>query len=72
MPRPSPARIDSRGKPGMGGGVGAVAPVTVYMLVVVTPLVVRVVEVTVWLAVAVTVDNTVVGTVVVPPVAVVT
>ena len=50
------------------------------MLVVVTPLVVRVVEVTVWLAVAitvwpvvvaVTVDNTVVGTVVVPPVTVV-
>jgi hypothetical protein len=32
-PNPSPARIDSKGKPGIGGGVGVGAPVTVKMLV---------------------------------------
>ena len=35
-PNASPARIDSNGKPGMGGGVGAVAPVAAYVLVEVT------------------------------------
>ena len=39
-PKASPARIDSNGKPGIGGGVGGVAPVTVYVLVVVTLVVV--------------------------------
>jgi hypothetical protein len=39
-PSPSPAKIDSNGKPRIGGGVGGVAPVTVYILVVVTLVVV--------------------------------
>lgn len=32
-PNPSPATIDSKGKPGMGGVGGVGAPVTVNMLV---------------------------------------
>jgi hypothetical protein len=32
-PNPSPATIDSTGKPGMGGVVGVDTPVTVNMLV---------------------------------------
>jgi hypothetical protein len=39
-PNASPARIDSNGKPGMGGGVGAVGPVVAYVLVEVTLIVV--------------------------------
>ena len=39
-PNASPAKIDSNGKPGIGGGVGGVAPVAVYVLVVVTLVVV--------------------------------
>ena len=61
----------------MGGGLGAVAPVTVYRFVEVTPVVAIDIWVTVWLAVVVTVWPVVVpvsvvtivdvdGTVVVP------
>jgi hypothetical protein len=39
-PSASPARIDSNGKPGMGGGVGGVAPVVAYVLVEVRLIVV--------------------------------
>ena len=39
-PNASPAKIDSNGKPGIGGGVGGVVPVAEYVLVVVTLIVV--------------------------------
>ena len=47
--------MDSRGKPGMGGGVGGETPVAVYVLVEVTLVVAVDVEVTVWPTVAVNV-----------------
>jgi len=34
-PNASPAKIDSNGKPGIGGGVGGVTPVAVYVIVIV-------------------------------------
>jgi len=74
--------MDSNGKPGIGGGVGGLAPVAVYVLVEVTLVVSKCVEVMLWIAVVaivrlvvtpVTVVNTVDvdGTIVVPLVLVV-
>ena len=50
-PTPSPANMDSTGKPGIGGVVGFDAPVIVNVLVIVWLVVVL--SVTVWVSVAV-------------------
>jgi len=64
-PIPSPARIDSRGKPGIGGGLGAVASVTVNTLVKVLLVITVDVAVEVRCSVVVTVPPVVVSVVVV-------